>query len=83
MCDALLLFLNVMLTFFCRMQWKIKMNIPCSELKMVKRYAMITVFSLMYMRPKAQVRPSKHSRAIAPITHDLRVREKNKGKEAE
>lgn len=32
----------------------------------------MTVFSLTYMSPKAQVRPSKHSRAIAPITHDLK-----------
>lgn len=39
---------------------------------------MITVFSLMYMRPKAHVRPSRHSRAIAPITHDLRARERQR-----
>ena len=57
------------------MQWKMKMNMPCRELKMVKRYAMITVLSLMYIRPKAQVRPSRHSRAMAPITQDLQKRE--------
>lgn len=39
---------------------------------------MITVFSLMYMSPKAHVRPSRHSRAIAPITHDLRARERQR-----
>lgn len=32
---------------------------------------MTTVLSLTYMRPKAQVRPSRHSRAMAPITQDL------------
>lgn len=52
-----------------------KMNIPCRELKMVKRYAMTTVLSFTYMRPKAQVRPSRHSKAMAPITQDLRSKE--------
>lgn len=33
---------------------------------------MTTVLSLTYMRPKAQVRPSRHSRAMAPITQDLK-----------
>src|SRR4029434_4755170 len=37
---------------------------------------MMTVLSLTYIRPKAQVRPSRHRRAIAPITHDLRWGEK-------
>lgn len=32
---------------------------------------MTTVLSLTYMRPKAQVRPSRHSKAMAPITQDL------------
>lgn len=32
---------------------------------------MITVLSLMYISPNAQVRPSRHSRAMAPITQDL------------
>ena len=59
------------LTFFCRTQWKMNINIPCRELKMVKRYAMMTVLSLIYMSPKAQVSPNRQSRAIAPITHDL------------
>lgn len=49
-----------------------KMNIPCRELKMVKRYAMTTVLSLTYMRPKAQVSPRRHSKAMAPITQDLK-----------
>lgn len=53
------------------MQWKMKINIPCRELKMVKRYAMMTVLSLIYISPKAHVRPSRHSRAMAPITQDL------------
>lgn len=80
-CLSLYLFLSsfvlvsVSRTFFCSMQWKMKMNMPCRELKMVKRYAMITVLSLMYIRPKAQVRPSRHSRAMAPITQDLQKRE--------
>lgn len=38
---------------------------------MVKRYAMMTVLSLIYISPKAQVSPNRQSRAIAPITHDL------------
>lgn len=36
---------------------------------------MTTVLSLTYMRPKAQVRPSRHSRAMAPITQDLKGRD--------
>lgn len=32
---------------------------------------MTTVLSFTYIRPKAQVRPSRHSKAMAPITHDL------------
>lgn len=36
---------------------------------------MMTVLSLMYMRPKAQVRPSRQSRAMAPITQDLQGEE--------
>jgi len=32
---------------------------------------MTSVLSLTYIRPKAQVRPSRHSRAMAPITQDL------------
>lgn len=54
-------------------------NIPCRELKMVKRYAMMTVLSLIYMSPKAQVNPNRQRRAIAPITHDLQREEKIKG----
>lgn len=46
-------------------------NIPCRELNMVKRYAMMTVLSLIYMSPNAQVSPNRQSRAIAPITQDL------------
>lgn len=38
---------------------------------MVKRYAMMTVLSLIYISPNAQVSPNRQSRAIAPITHDL------------
>lgn len=38
---------------------------------MVKRYAMMTVLSLIYMSPNAQVSPNRQSRAIAPITQDL------------
>lgn len=46
-------------------------NIPCRELNMVKRYAMMTVLSLIYMSPNAQVSPNRQSSAIAPITQDL------------
>lgn len=60
-----------LLTFFCRTQWKMNINIPCRELNIVKRYAMMTVLSLIYMSPKAQVNPNRQRRAIAPITHDL------------
>lgn len=38
---------------------------------MVKRYAMMTVLSLIYMSPNAQVSPNRQSSAIAPITQDL------------
>lgn len=34
---------------------------------------MTTVLSLTYIRPKAQVRPSRHNRAMAPITQDLQT----------
>lgn len=54
-------------------------NIPCRELKMEKRYAMMTVLSLIYMSPKAQVNPNRQRRAIAPITHDLWREEKIQG----
>lgn len=53
-------------------------NIPCRELNMVKRYAMMTVLSLIYMSPNAQVSPNRQSRAIAPITQDLLGETKNK-----
>lgn len=57
-------------------------NIPCRELNMVKRYAMMTVLSLIYMSPNAQVSPNRQSRAIAPITQDLleETKKKNTGK---
>jgi len=47
------------------------MNMPWKALKVVKRYAMITVFSLMKRRPNAQVRPKRKSSAIAPTAQDL------------
>lgn len=72
---------KLQLTFFCRTQWKMNINIPCRELKMVKRYAMMTVLSLIYMSPKAQVNPNRQSRAIAPITHDLWREEKIQGQQ--
>lgn len=53
-------------------------NIPCRELNMVKRYAMMTVLSLIYMSPNAQVSPNRQSRAIAPITQDLLEETKKK-----
>lgn len=53
-------------------------NIPCRELNMVKRYAMMTVLSLIYMSPNAQVSPNRQSRAIAPITQDLSGETKKK-----
>lgn len=40
---------------------------------------MMTVLSLIYMSPKAQVNPKRQRRAIAPITHDLQREEKIKG----
>lgn len=49
---------------------------------MVKRYAMMTVLSLIYISPKAQVSPNRQSRAIAPITHDL-LRDREREKETE
>lgn len=60
------------LTFFWRRQWKMKINIPWKVLKMVKRYAMTIEASLMKKRPKDHVRPSRHSRAKAPMTQDLK-----------
>lgn len=59
------------LTFFWRRQWKIKINIPWKVLNMVKRYAMTIEASLIKKRPKDHVRPSRHSKAKAPITQDL------------
>lgn len=47
---------------------------------MVKRYAMMTVLSLIYMSPNAQVSPNRQSRAIAPITQDLVGETKQKNK---
>lgn len=48
-----------------------KINIPWKVLNIVKRYAMTIEASLMKKRPKDHVRPSRHSRAKAPITQDL------------
>lgn len=59
-------------TFFCSAQWKMKMNMPWKALKVVNRYAMMTVFSLMKRRPKAQVRPRRKSRVTAPRAQDLK-----------
>ena len=39
---------------------------------------MITVFSLIKRRPKAHVRPSKNSKAMAPRAQDLMEVEKDK-----
>lgn len=39
---------------------------------------MMTVLSLIYMSPNAQVSPNRQSRAIAPITQDLLVETKKK-----
>lgn len=49
-----------------------KINIPWKVLNMVKRYAITIEASLMKKSPKDQVRPSRHSRAKAPMTQDLR-----------
>ena len=51
-----------------------KMNIPWKVLNMVKRYAMTIEASLMKKRPKDQVRPSRQSKANAPMTQDLKDR---------
>jgi len=58
-----------------------KINIPWKVLNMVKRYAMTIEASLMKKRPKDHVRPSRHSRAKAPITQDLWDRRKQKQEE--
>lgn len=39
---------------------------------MVKRYAITMEASFIKKRPKDHVRPSRHSRAKAPMTQDLR-----------
>jgi len=41
---------------------------------------MMTVLSLIYISPNAQVNPSRHSRAMAPITQDLREKEREREK---
>lgn len=46
---------------------------------MVKRYAITIEASFMKKRPKAHVRPSRHSRAKAPMTQDLKDTTTNKG----
>lgn len=69
------------LTFFCRRQWKMKMNIPWKVLNMVKRYAMTIEASLMKKRPKDQVRPSRNSKAKAPMTQDLKGGKRRKQKQ--
>ena len=55
-----------------------KINIPWKVLNMVKRYAMTIEASLMKKRPKDHVRPSRHSRAKAPMTQDLKDSRKKK-----
>lgn len=54
-----------------------KINIPWKVLNMVKRYAITMEASLMKKSPKDQVRPSRHSRAKAPMTQDLEENEKH------
>lgn len=50
------------------------MKTPWKALKVVKRYAMTTDSLLMKRRPKAQVRPSRKSSAMAPSAQDLVAR---------
>lgn len=69
-----------LLTFFWRRQWKMKINIPWKVLNMVKRYAITIEASLMKKSPKDQVRPSRHSRAKAPMTQDLRDDKRDTGR---
>lgn len=66
-------------TFFWRRQWKMKINIPWKVLKIVKRYAITMEASFMKKRPKDHVRPSRHSRAKAPMTQDLKDTTTNTG----
>lgn len=49
-------------TFFCRAQWRRKMNMPCKALKEVKRYAITTLLSLINNRPKIHVRETSKRR---------------------
>lgn len=58
-----------------------KMNIPWKVLNMVNRYAMTIEASLMKKRPKDQVRPSRQSKAKAPMTQDLKERERRPKKQ--
>lgn len=60
-----------------------KINIPWKVLNMVKRYAMTIEASLMKKRPKDHVRPSRHSRAKAPMTQDLKDERRKKHKHKE
>lgn len=48
-----------------------KMNTPWKALKMVKRYAITIVSSLIKSNPNDQVRPRRQRRAKAPSTQDL------------
>lgn len=57
-----------------------KINIPWKVLNMVKRYAITMEASLMKKSPKDQVRPSRHSRAKAPMTQDLRDDKQDTGR---
>lgn len=57
-----------------------KINIPWKVLNMVKRYAITIEASLMKKSPKDQVRPSRHSRAKAPMTQDLRDDKRDTGR---
>lgn len=58
-----------------------KMNIPWKVLNMVKRYAMTIEASLMKKRPKDHVRPSRNSKAKAPMTQDLKDNDTNRTKQ--
>lgn len=57
-----------------------KMNIPWKVLNIVNRYAITMEASLMKKRPKDQVRPSRHSRAKAPMTQDLQNKDRSKSR---
>ena len=59
---------NALRTSVLKTQWNKKMNKPCSELNIVKRYWKTVSLSFTQIKPNAQVNPSNGNKMIVDLT---------------